>query len=173
VNIKRFMSKKVVAIGLAAGITLGLGGAAFAYFTAAGSGTAVAAIGDTGTWGIVQNNQPANGLMYPGEGSSTVTYTITNLGSGNQALESGDLVATMGTAVPGNPDVESQGSAVSGCLAAWFTPTVGTPNIAYGTSIAPNAVESVTVTVMMSDPAGVNQDDCEGVSPVVSLAASA
>jgi hypothetical protein len=173
VNIKRFMSKKVVAIGLAAGITLGLGGAAFAYFTAAGSGTAVASVGDTGTWGIVQDGQAANGLMYPGQGSSAVTYTITNMGSGNQALESGDLIATMAATVPGNPDVESQGSAVSGCLAAWFTPVVGTPDVAYGTSIAPNAVEHVTVTVTMSDPAGVNQDGCEGVSPVVSLAASA
>jgi hypothetical protein len=53
------MSKKVVAIGLAAGITLGLGGAAFAYFTAAGSGSANASVGDTGTWGITQDGPAA------------------------------------------------------------------------------------------------------------------
>jgi hypothetical protein len=35
--------------------------------------------------------------MYPGQGSSTVTYTITNLGSGNQALQSGDLDASIST----------------------------------------------------------------------------
>ena len=35
---KRFMNKKVVAIGLAAGLTLGAAGAAFAYFTSTGSG---------------------------------------------------------------------------------------------------------------------------------------
>jgi hypothetical protein len=170
VNIKRFMSKKVVAIGLAAGITLGLGGAAFAYFTAPGSGNAAAAVGDTGTWGIVQNN-PATGMMYPGAGSSTITYTITNLGSGNQALESNDLVASV-YSEPNSGDVESNGSDVANCLATWFTPVVGTPTTAYGTSIAPKASESVNVTVTMSD-AGVSQDVCEGVSPMVSLAASA
>jgi hypothetical protein len=170
VNIKRFMSKKVVAIGLAAGITLGLGGAAFAYFTAPGTGTAAAAVGDTGTWGIVQNNQ-ATGLMYPGAGSSTITYTITNLGSGNQALESNDLAASV-YSEPNSGDVESNGSDVAGCLAIWFTPVVGTPTTAYGTSIAPNTKESVDVTVTMKD-AGVSQDACEGVSPMVSLAASA
>jgi hypothetical protein len=172
VNIKRFMSKKVVAIGLAAGVTLGLGGAAFAYFTADGSGNAAASVGTAGTWGVVSNGQ-AVGLMYPGQGTSTDGFTITNLGNGNQAIAaSGDLVASV-TADPTTGDVVSNGSVVSGCLANWFMPVVGTPSVAYGTSIAPSATESVNVTVTMSDPAGVNQDACEGVSPVVSLAASA
>ena len=35
-NMKRFMNKKVMAIGLAAGLTLGAAGAAFAYFTTSG-----------------------------------------------------------------------------------------------------------------------------------------
>ena len=172
-NIKRFMSKKVVAIGLAAGITLGLGGAAFAYFTAGGTGTANAAVGTSGTWGIVQDGS-ATGLMYPGEGSSVVNYTITNLGKGNQALVSGDLIAAI-VASPGTSDVEdgSNGNAdVANCLASWFTPVVGAPSTSYGTSIAPNATESVSVTVTMSDAAS-SQDVCAGVSPVVSLAASA
>ena len=40
-NMKRFMNKKVVAIGLAAGLTLGAAGAAFAYFTSTGTGSRV------------------------------------------------------------------------------------------------------------------------------------
>ena len=44
-NMKRFMNKKVVAIGLAAGITLGGAGAAFAYFTSTGNGTGSATVG--------------------------------------------------------------------------------------------------------------------------------
>jgi hypothetical protein len=171
VNIKRFMSKKVVAIGLAAGITLGLGGAAFAYFTASGSGTANASVGDTGTWGITQDG-PASGSMYPGQGSSTVTYTITNLGSGNQALQSGDLMPSI-YSEPSTGDVESGVLDATGCQAIWFTPVVGTPSVAYGTSIPPQGTETVAVTVTMSDLAGISQDECEGVSPVVSLAASA
>jgi hypothetical protein len=172
VNIKRFMSKKVVAIGLAAGITLGLGGAAFAYFTASGSGSAAASVGTTGTWGVVSSG-PASGSMYPGQGTSTDGFTITNLGNGNQAIASaGGLIATV-TADPANGEVVSGGSDVAGCFATWFVPTVGTPSVAYGTSIAPNAMETVSVNVTMTDPAGVSQDACEGVSPMVSLAASA
>jgi hypothetical protein len=165
VDIKRFMSKKVVAIGLAAGITLGLGGAAFAYFTAAGTGTGNAAVGATGTWGITA--APAVGAMYPGQGSSAVTFTITNDGSGNQALHG--LTAT----VPAiNGDVTVAGAEIVGCSASWFTPAVGSPSIAFGTSIAPSGTASVIVTMTMSD-AAASQDACAGVSPVVSLAASA
>ena len=36
---KRFMNKKVAAIGLAAGLALGVAGGAFAYFTRPVSGT--------------------------------------------------------------------------------------------------------------------------------------
>jgi hypothetical protein len=166
VDIKRFVSKKVVAVGLAAGITLGLGGAAFAYFTAAGTGNAKAAVGNTGTWAITQDGLAA-GAMYPGQGSSAVIYTITNDGSGNQALTG--LQASI-PAVSG--DVMSGGKEVVGCLATWFSPAVGTPSVAIGSSIAPSGTASVTVTVTMAD-AGVSQDACAGVSPEVSLAASA
>jgi hypothetical protein len=166
VDIKRFMSKKVVAVGLAAGITLGLGGAAFAYFTAAGSGSADAAVGNTGTWGISQVG-PAAGAMYPGQGSSAVSYTITNDGSGNQALTG------LQASIPAmNGDVLSGGNEVVGCLASWFTPTVGTPSVAIGSSITPGKTANVTVTVTMAD-ASVSQDSCVDVSPEVSLAASA
>ena len=168
------MSKKVVAIGLAAGITLGLGGAAFAYFTASGSGTGAAAVGDasSATWGITQTAEL--GTMYPGQGSSAITYTITNDGSGNQALEATSLAASVNSDLsgPSAGDVMSNGSAVNGCLASWFTPAIGAPSISYGTSIAPGAAETVIVTVTMSDAAS-SQDACQGVSPVVSLAASA
>jgi hypothetical protein len=170
VDIKRFMSKKVVAIGLAAGITLGLGGAAFAYSAAAGTGIASAAVADTGIWNLVRDGS-TSGPMYLGQGDSAVTYTITNEGNGKQALEQGDLLASI-YSYPNTGVVESNGSAVAGCLAAWFTPLVGAPSVPYGTSIAPGATESVTVTVTMTD-ATSSQDACEGVSPVVSLAASA
>ena len=66
-NMKRFMNKKVVAIGLAAGLTLGAAGAAFAYFTALdGSGT-----GTAGRLAV----RPTNGLIM-------VTSTTTSLDLG-------------------------------------------------------------------------------------------
>jgi hypothetical protein len=174
VNIKSFMSKKVVAIGLAAGITLGLGGAAFAYFTASGSVSGAAAVGDatSATWGITQSSE--TGTMYPGQGSTAITYTIKNLGSGNQALESKTLAASVysNPNTPNAGDVMSNGSVVAGCLASWFTPAIGVPTTSYGTSILPGATENVTVTWSMTDDPS-SQDACQGVSPVVSLAASA
>ena len=49
---KRFMNKKVAAIGLAAGLALGAAGAAFAYFTTAGQGTGNASVGSSSHWTV-------------------------------------------------------------------------------------------------------------------------
>ena len=51
-NMKRFMNKKVVAIGLAAGMTLGAAGAAFAYFTSTGTGNGTATAGSASQWNV-------------------------------------------------------------------------------------------------------------------------
>ena len=42
---KRFMSKKLLVVGVAVAVLLGVGGAAFAYFTTTGGGTGSAAVG--------------------------------------------------------------------------------------------------------------------------------
>ena len=42
---KRFMTKKVAVVGLAVALVIGVGGAAFAYFTSVGAGTGSAAVG--------------------------------------------------------------------------------------------------------------------------------
>jgi hypothetical protein len=42
---KRFMSKKVAVVGIAVGLTLGLSGAAFAYFLSTGTGAGTATVG--------------------------------------------------------------------------------------------------------------------------------
>jgi hypothetical protein len=73
-SIKRFMNKKVVAIGLAAGITLGGAGAAFAYFTTSGSG---AGTENAGTAGGVSLSATF-GAIVPGDGGQTVTLSATN-----------------------------------------------------------------------------------------------
>jgi hypothetical protein len=44
-NMKRFMSKKLLVVGVAVAVLIGVGGAAFAYFTTHGSGTGSAAVG--------------------------------------------------------------------------------------------------------------------------------
>jgi len=96
---KRFMNKKVAAIGLAAGLALGAAGAAFAYFQSTGNGTGSATVGSASTWSVVKASSA--GTLYPCQSSfpqtsacatsptndqATITYTVTNNSTGAQLL---------------------------------------------------------------------------------------
>ncbi|HEY2562950.1 MAG TPA: hypothetical protein VGI44_04520 [Acidimicrobiales bacterium] len=163
-SLKR-ISKKGVVFGLSAGVALGLTGAAFAFFTSTGSGSGSATTGSAGSWGVVAS--ASTGTMYPGQGTASVPFTITNNGSGNQALNSETpTVASSGGNVEttaGNP-----ATAVAGCLATWYVPVNGTPSPANLTSIAPAATVSDTVTVTMTD-APTSQNSCQGIIPAITL----
>ena len=56
---KRFMNKKVAAIGLASGLALGAAGAAFAYFTDTdnGTGSARRASGSPGSFSVAEGTR--------------------------------------------------------------------------------------------------------------------
>ena len=90
---KRFRSKKAITVLVAGAITLGGAGAALAYFTSTGAGTGSASVGAAGSWTVNQVSAlPANSL-YPdaapgGANIETVTYNVTNGGSGTQNLAS-------------------------------------------------------------------------------------
>jgi hypothetical protein len=75
---KRFMNKKVAAIGLAAGLALGAAGAAFAYFQTSGSGQGSTTAGTAST---VTLQATIAGAIVPGDGGQSVTFTATNLNS--------------------------------------------------------------------------------------------
>ena len=88
-NMKRFMNKKVVAIGLAVGLTLGAAGAAFAYFTSSGNGTGSATVGSATNWTVAESAHPRVAPLFPdasigGANIQTDSYTVTNPGSGSQ-----------------------------------------------------------------------------------------
>ncbi|HXZ62730.1 MAG TPA: hypothetical protein VEG62_08305, partial [Acidimicrobiales bacterium] len=90
---KRFMNKKVVAIGLAVGLTLGAAGAAFAYFTSTGTGTGSATVGSATNWSVGESGTPSGGPLYPdasigvlGGHVQTDSYTVKNVASGSQNL---------------------------------------------------------------------------------------
>lgn len=78
---KRFMNKKVAAIGAAVGLTLGLGGAAFAYFTSSGTGS-----GTGTTTGAIANDLSFSDTvgsitpseLLPGVAATDFTATVTN-----------------------------------------------------------------------------------------------
>ena len=52
---KRFMNKKVATVGIAVALVLGIGGAAFAYFTSSGGGTGSAQVGTAANLSIHQD----------------------------------------------------------------------------------------------------------------------
>jgi hypothetical protein len=102
--------------------------------------------------------------MYPGAGTATLPYTVTNAGSGNQKL----ATTTSSVNADGSGNVTSHGTSVSGCLATWFT-AVNTPPTA--ADLAAGAHTTGTVAVTMTD-AAVSQNACQGVTPDITVSAS-
>ncbi len=160
---KRFMNKKVVAIGLAAGLALGAAGAAFAYFTDTGNGTGDASVGSSSHWTVSVSSDTSNALL-PGSGSETLTYKITNASVGYQELN--NVAVSVGNSGTGGA-----------CLGSWFTATDNgsTNSVTPGTpsaDLASGAYDTGTVTVVLND-SGTPQDACQGLSSVpVTVSAS-
>jgi hypothetical protein len=77
---KRFMNKKVLVVGVAVALVLGIGGAAFAYFTSTGGGTGAAQVGTASNLIINQLGTPVYDSTYsplPGNVES-LSYGGTN-----------------------------------------------------------------------------------------------
>ena len=182
-NMKRFMNKKVVAIGLAAGLTLGAAGAAFAYFTTSGSGNGTATVGSTSNDWAVSNVAYSSGplALFPGvSGDSTMQtwgFKITNSTTGALGLQ--NVTVTV-----------EQSSLTGGCEASWFQvdgkATSDTFNADNGMTLAdstPSPITSLPHDVAASDNVtgtftlqlvdnGSVQDACQGQTPTVTVAAS-
>jgi hypothetical protein len=157
------VTKRRLTVVLCALVALGIAAGAYAYFTGTGSGTkSTAAIGSSSNFSVTFGTP--TGAMYPGTGSDTIPYTVTNNGGGAQRLSA--VAATVASDASGN--VTSGGTAVTGCLAAWFAATAGTVT---PTTLAPGGTYNGTVTVTMSD-SGTNQNPCQGKTPDITVGAS-
>jgi hypothetical protein len=151
--------------GMIAGfiVALVVAGAAVAYFTSSGTGTGQAKVGSSTAFAVSFGT--TTGTMYPGTGTSNVPYTITNpTGSGAQYLTS----TSAAVANDGSGNIKQSGTAVSGCLATWFTATDKPP--AYG-QIADGGNKTGSVDVVMANP-GVSQDSCQGKTPDIVVTAN-
>lgn len=159
--LRKFTKKRLVllAVPLAA---LALAGGAFAYFTSTGSGTGQAAVGKAGAWTITPGS--SSGTMYPGQGSTTIPYTVTNSGNGQQELNG--TAASVVADSSGN--VEQKSASVTGCQASWFTATNTPPAAA---DLAPNGTATGSVSVKMAD-ATTSQDACQNVTPDITISAN-
>src|ERR1039458_1401169 len=170
-NMKRFMTKKVLVVGVAVAVLLGVGGAAFAYYTSNGSGTGSAATGDASPLHVVLGTI-TGGALFPtivADGNAvvdTVPYTVTNPGEGDVNLSTVVIEVT-----PGFSYVDGTGDPA--CTAADFSingQTVGTPatltglnKTLNGVSDAPNNAYSGSFTIEMVEN-GANQDSCQSGS---------
>jgi hypothetical protein len=168
-QMKRFMSKKLAILGTAVAVILGMGGAAFAYFTASANGSAAAQVGYASNWKFAVGAVTA-GPLYPdstiGTGNiENVAYTVQNVGKGNQNLQSltVEVANSDGSKWSYQPNANEPA-----CTAADFSiggAAVGTPFVdtsAAGT-YTPNETKNGSVTVQMIDN-GLNQDNCQGLS---------
>ena len=148
---------------------------AYAYFTAAGSGTGGAAtVGDTTSW-TVDTFSTTGTALYPGSGSQTVTYKVTNGSAGDQHLNNIAASISTDTAAGANHGdaKDSAGNDIVGCLASWFSvPADGGAGHAAYVSLASAASETGTAVVTMPNNTVDNQDKCRTFSPAVVIAAS-
>ncbi len=147
---KLTLKKKIIA-GVAAGaIVLGAGGAAFAYWTASGSGSSTGTVAAS-NGAIVLHAAFPNAALYPG-GSQIVTFTADN--GGAQAVSVGTVHTVVTTSDPL-------------CLAADFT----VADVAENQSIAAGASGTVLAnsgTISMTNT-NVNQDACKGATLTLTL----
>jgi hypothetical protein len=158
--LRKFTKKRYLALAVVA--VLAITGAAIAYFSSSGSGTGQASVGTSHALSVSFGT--TTGTMYPGTGTSTVPYTITNpTGSGVQNLSS----TSVAMADDGHGNITDHGTAVSGCLATWFTPVDHPP--AYG-EISDGGSVSGNVTVTMAD-VNSSQDNCKSHTPDVVVSA--
>jgi hypothetical protein len=157
-----WLKKKRVYLPLSAVVALALAAGAFAYFTSTGSGTGQASVGSPSNWTVTTGT--ASGTMYPGAGTTTIPYTVTNASSGHQDLTG----TTTSVKQDGSGNITQNGASVSGCLASWFSTANTSPA---SNDLAGGASETGSVTVSMSD-APTTQNACQGASPDILVSAS-
>ncbi len=179
-NMKRFMNKKVAAIGLASALALGIAGGAFAYFTNTGTGTGSATVGSTSnqfTVSVVESSvagQDAALLPTPlGDSNATLdteNVTVTNNDEANEYLSTLVYEITPGFDVTslGHPDCVAADFSING--AAVGTPVTVHPdqNLA---ALSDSGSYSTSFTLQLVDN-GADQDACEGVTVPLTANAS-
>jgi len=167
---KYFNTKKRIVAGvLSVAILAATAGIAAAYFTAGGTGTGSATVGSSTPWTVSQTGSSGGPLLPNGATSDvTLTFTVTNGGTSAQSYNSlASNVDSSSTFITTGPNK----TAVTGCLAAWFTATKGTPSVAAGTPVAVGG--NFTETVVVDMPVnGTNQDLCQATTPNINLVVS-
>jgi hypothetical protein len=149
-------NKRRALIALSATGALLVAGAAIAYFTSSGSGTATATVGSSSA---VTLKATVTGSLYPGT-SSSVTFTVDNPSSGKQRVGTISLEKI-------TPDA---GHATCSTLVTGGNPDFTMAEVAVNKVYGPGNAQAVTPTgsLTMNDT-GVSQDACQGATLTLSL----
>jgi hypothetical protein len=163
--LRKFTKKRVIAV-LSIVAALALAAGAYAFFTSAGTGTGHATVGNATGFNVTVATA-TGGTLLPGSGTATLAYTVKNVSTSTQTLES--TAATV--AQDGTGNILSHNDAVPGCKTSWFTATDKHP--VYGPLAGSAAIDgSVDVTMSNGDGSGSNQDACQGTSPDITVTAN-
>jgi hypothetical protein len=149
-------NKQRALVALSAVGVLVAAGAAIAYFTSAGSGTATATVG---TSSAVTLKATVTGSLYPGT-SSPVTFTVDNPSSGKQRVGTISLEKI-------TPDA---GHSSCSTVITGGNPDFTMADVAVNKVYGPGNSQAVTPTgsLTMNDT-GVSQDACQGASLTLTL----
>jgi hypothetical protein len=140
---KRFSKRTWVVIGVVLAIAMSAIGA-FAYFTAAGSGSGTADVGAASAIVITSDANLTD--LYPGGVDESVAVHVANPGSGQQYVD----------------DVSGTVADNGGCLGSWFE----VDTIDLNQNIAPGATVDTTTAVRMND-SGSNQNACQNATVTI------
>ncbi|UZN01809.1 hypothetical protein [Cellulomonas sp. S1-8] len=136
-------------------------GAAFAYWTATGTGDGTATTGESTDFVVVVDSASATGEIVPGGAGMTVPFTVTNNADGPQELSLVEATAADALGVAWVPP--------AGCLVGDYVVTVDQGLI--GSVPGDGGVVNGEVLVTLTDT-GVDQDACQGAVVPLHVVAS-
>ena len=158
--------RKLVAAGVLV-VTLAIGGAAVAYFSASGSGTGSATVG---TSAALTLHGSTSGSVYPGT-STSVTFTADNSGGGKERVGTIHLASIVacnqafsgGTCASGHEittceSVET-GSSDGNTANFWMPDVVSNQEVAVGSGQSVSATGTLTMNDLSS-----SQDTCKNAN---------
>lgn len=157
-------SKKWMVAGAAAVAALALAAGAFAYFTSSGAGTGNGAVGTASNYTVTQTG--TTGVMLPGSGVSTLSFSIVNAGAAEQTVSSAtaSVNSYSGSITADAGDITQSGAPIAGCLASWFQ--INSATVA-GADLAAGGSTTGQVVVSMPADSVDKQNACEGTLPDV------
>jgi hypothetical protein len=159
---KRFINKKAVALGLAAGLALGVTGVAVAYWSSTGSGVGTATTGTPDNdLSIAQTS--INSGMAPAIAADTISGTVTNNSTSQAAYV--DTVTVSISSVD-----KASGAPAGTCDASDYTLSGATMNVQQ--DLAPLGQASFSGATIGFNNKASNQDACQGATVNLSFASN-